>query len=280
MIRTRLAVLAVVAGMLLGSAAFAADEWNSLDLGASYSLNISEFGSGSGTIKQFDGVDMAHSIAVTGGVLYSLPSIAVVGASPTNPFWGVCIDTHEWSTSPQGAVLRQGWAPGVHSSLGTAGRLNGTVLNEIAWQHTTYLFSQFGAGIGAMTLKQKAAFQLATWEVMSGDGSAAGGGVWDPILTATRGNFTATNVKLDLLSTANDYVKAAYIGFDTNWSSALANGAFYFSGVKNNNTYQDYLVYAPVPSDNTTPDVPEIPAVALGPLGLMALGLIRRRFVK
>ena len=271
MIRTKLAVLAVVAGMLVGSAAIAAD-WNGLTVDSpQYSLTISEFGSGSGYIQQFDGGTPNIDIAVNGGVLYCLPQISVPEAT-IKPFWGVCIDTAEWSTSPQGAVLKQGWAP-THSALGTPGRLNGTVLDQNAWNRTTYLFSQFGADIGAMTNVQKAAFQLATWEVMSGDGIS--GATWGS------GNFRATNVTGTVLSEANTYVAAAYnAGFDTTWSTALANGSFYFSGVYNGNfnAYQDYLVYAPAPSNNRV--VPEIPAVALCPLGLMALGLLKRRFVK
>lgn len=266
MTRTKLTILAIVAGMLTVSAAFA-DDWNGLTLNVPYTLTITEHGTGSGTIKQFDG---ATNIAVSGGVLYSLPNISVPQAT-IKPFWGVCIDTREWSTSPQGSVLKQGWAAEGHAALGTLGRLNGTVVDELAWGHTTYLFSQYGATIGDMTNVQMAAFQLATWEVLSGDGGISGGN-W------TSGSFTATNVSGSVLSAANGYVTAAYAGFDNNWSTDLANEAFYFSGVKNNCYYQDYLVYAPTPSN--TPPVPEIPAVVLGPLGLMAFGMLKRRFTK
>lgn len=267
MIRTGLILVAFLAAMLLGTAALA-DDWNGLTAdGPQYWLTISEVGSGSGTIKQYDG---STNIAVSGGVAYCLPRISVPEAT-IKPFWGVCIDTHEWSTSPQGAVLKQGWAEEGHAPLGQAGRLNGTVLDELAWGHTTYLFSQYGSNIGAMTNVQKAAFQLATWEVLSGDGSISGGN-W------TSGSFRATDVSGSLLLEANNYVSAAYAGFDDNWSTELANESFYFSGVKNNNSYQDYLVYAPSPSTNVR--VPEIPAVVLGPLGLMGFGMLRRRFVK
>jgi|GEM_PF-3285756 len=288
MIRTKLTVLAVVAGMLVGSAAFAQLPAPLTGLTVNsplYSLDIDEFGGpGQGKITQSATVGGA-SFAYSGEVLYKLPQMSVfatdaqgnkTGSSLTGLFWGVCIDTHELSNDPQGAYLKQGWATS-HSALGAGGRLNGTVFDQIAWNHTTYLFSQYGATIGlaladgGMSNVQKAAFQLATWEVMSGDGS--GGANWGS------GKFTAEYVTGGLLSEANTYVTAAYNAGFSQWTPELANGSFYFSGVKNNNTYQDYLVYAPVPKETMLP-VPEIPAVALGPLGLMALGLLKRRFVK
>jgi hypothetical protein len=269
MTKPRIAVLAVIVAVLAGSAAFAA-EWNGLTVGNQYSLSISEFGSGSGNIKQFDGVDMTHSIAVSSGVLYSLPRITVAQATePT--FWGVCIDTREWSTNPEDATLKEGWTAGT-APLTTAGRDNGTVLDQDAWNHTTYLFSQYSSAIGAMSNQAKSALQLAIWEVMSGDGSASGGD-W------TAGNFRATNVTGTVLTEANAYVEAAYIGFADNWSSTLGDEAVYFSGVfdQNGQCYrQDYLVYAPAPVPNI-PVVPEIPATILGPLGLVALGALRRK---
>ena len=266
MTRMTFAVLVIAVAISAGSTAFAAD-WNGLTVDAPhYTLTITDYGSGSGTIKQYNG---STNIAVSGGVAYCLPLISVPEAT-IKPFWGVCIDTHEWSTSPQGAVLKQGWAD-EHAPLGTLGRLNGTVLDELAWGHTTYLFSQYGSTMGQMTNVQRAAFQLATWEVMSGDGSISGGS-W------TAGSFRATNVSGNLLAAANGYVAAAYAGFEDKWSTELANEAFYFSGVKVNNAYQDYLVYAPAPGTNCR--VPEIPAAVLGPLGLMALGMLKRRFLK
>jgi len=258
----------IMAGMLLTSAAVAAD-WNGLTINApQYLLSIADFGSGTGTIRQYDG---STNIAYTGTVFYCLPRITVAQAT-TPTFWGVCIDTHEVSANPQGAILKKGWAD-THTSLGAPGRLNGTVLNQDAWGHTTYLFSQFGATMGTMTDVQRAAFQLATWEVMSGDGSISGGS-W----INGAGNFTATNVSGALLTQANAYVKAAYEGYSDHWNNDLANQAFYFSGVRYNSTYQDYLVYAPAPGTNR--NVPEIPAAVLGPMGLMVLGMLKRRFRK
>lgn len=273
MIKTGLVIAAIAVAMVMGSAAIAAD-WNGLTINApQYSLSITDHGSGSGTIKQFSG---GTNIAITQTVLYCLPQITVQQAI-NKTFWGVCIDTHELSTSPEGAILKQGWAP-THTAPGTAGRLNGTVLNQTAWGHTTYLFSQFAATINQMTDVQRAAFQLATWEVMSGDGSISGGN-W----ANGAGNFTATNVSGThagtLLWEANNYVKAAYVGFADHWSTDLANQAYYFSGVKNNCFYQDYLVCAPAPTTNRHA-VPEIPAVVLGPLGLMAFGMLKRKFAK
>lgn len=312
MIRTRIAVLAVVAGMLLGSAAYAdllPAPLAGLTVGSpEYWLAIHESGSGSGTIQQFDTThNTTTSIAVTSGVGYSLPEISVhLTQSEANanlpadrkagPFWGVCIDTREWSLDPQGAYLRQGWEPShtdgdlwiddpysadLTKLVPATGRLNGTVLNRDAWNRTTYLFSQFGAKIGlniadgGMTNVQKAAFQLATWEVMSGDGSD--GANWGS------GNFRASGVAA-LDTQANAYVAAAYNAGFSNWSDTLADQSLYFSGVFVNTggqgpAYQDYLFYAPAPSTGGS-HVPEIPAVALGPLGLMALGLLKRRFVK
>jgi len=267
MIGTRITVLAVIVTVLAGSAVFAAD-WNGLTVGTNYSLWISESGSGWGYIQQFDagGTD----IAVDGGVGYSLPSLTVTGAA-INPFWGVCIDTHEWSTNPETATLKKGWtADGL--PLGTPGRDNGTVLSQDAWDHTTYLFNQFQDKIGNMTPVQKAAFQLATWEVMSGDGSSSGGN-WGA------GKFTATNVTGTVAGTvkweANKYVAAAYTGFGswTGSQSLYFSGAFKSGG--GNVAYQDYLVYAPAADPNLP--IPEIPAMMLGPLGLVALGALRRK---
>ncbi len=258
---------AAFAVVLMGSSAVLAADWNGLTVDAQYTLNIADFGYGSGTIKQYSGTT---NIAASGNILYCLPRIGVAQAT-VSPFWGVCIDTHEYSANPQGAVLKKGWAD-AHAPLGTPGRLNGTVLDQNAWNHTTYLFSQFGSSMGTMTNVQRAAFQLATWEVLSGDGSELGGS-W----INGGGNFTATNVSGALLTEANNYVKAAYVGFSDKWSAELANQSFYFSGVKVNSMYQDYLVYAPAPSNN---NVPEIPAVVLGPLGLFALGALRRRFAR
>lgn len=290
MIRTKLILLAVVAGILMGSAAFAdsADGWiglNGLTVGNSYMLRLYEPYSYTGGIQQYKsltgggaGVD---NIAVGGGVAFCLPSISVLvvdnlsGGATNNPFWGVCIDTHEWSTSPEGATLKQGWTATLPQ--GTMGRDNGTVLSEVAWDHTTYLFNKFGGtNIESMSVLERAAFQLATWEVMSGDGNAVDGGNW------TTGLFRAQVNQADataVFAAANTYVKAAY---DTGFGSWNGSQALYFSGAfqsGGNVAYQDYLVAAPAPADGRVP-VPEIPAVALGPLGLMVLGLLKRRFVK
>lgn len=275
----RLTLLVVVAGMLVGSAAFAADTWNGLTVGNSYTLTISEPYSYTGTIQQFKSLDSlgagVGNVAVVGGVAFSLPSISVLtvnnptGGATNNPFWGVCIDTHEWSTSPEGATLKQGWTA-APNTLGMPARANGTVIDEVAWNHTTYLFNQ--SNITNMTVAERAAFQLATWEVLSGDGDANGGN-W------ATGLFRAS-ANAGILNIANGYVKTAY---NTGFAGWTGSKAMYFSGAfqsGGNVAYQDYLVYAPAASGNGTPAVPEIPAAALCPLGLMAFGMLRRRFAK
>jgi hypothetical protein len=259
MIRTRLAVLAIVAGILVGSSAVVADTWNGLtvDTAVQYPMPLpAEYGSGSGSIEQFSG---GIDIAVNGGVGYSLPWISVVGAT-TNPFWGVCIDTREWSVKG-GTTLKKGWDPANGIPVSNVSRFNGTVYDSAAWNHTTYLFNQFGGTIGAMSDVQKAAFQLATWEVMSGDGTAAGGN-W---LT---GNFRATNVSGTLLWEADNYVKAAYVGSE-NWSDAQADKAYYL------HDGQDFLVYAPSPPIVNN-SVPEPMSLMLGIMGLGSVAGLKR----
>ncbi len=274
MTRTAIAVLAVAAVAFSGSAARASD-WNGLIVGEQYLLSVSESPlTLTGTIRQYDASN--NNIAYTGAVRYCLPDISVSSAT-VSPFWAVCIDTRELSADQEGAVLMQGWGAG-STPLTDPGRLNGTVLDANAWAHTTYLFSQFGPDIGDMTDVQKQAFQLATWEVMSGDGIA--GADWNA------GSFTATNVSGSVLTQANAYVAAAYNDTDnafTDWvAGGGANSSLYFSGVFNTNiaAYQDYLVYAPAEVPNIPPVVPEIPAALLCPLGLLAIGAIRRRFTK
>lgn len=242
----RIAILTVVVAAMVGPAAYADPIiWNGLTVGQSYNLTITEPVTYWGGIRQFN--EMGSNIAVTAAAGYTLPSISVLNvAGVANPFWGVCIDTAEWSASQEGAILQQGWANDpypVGPPVGTAGRLNGTVLNQDSWMHTTYLFSQYNSQMGAMSTEQKAAFQLATWEVLSGDGALGAG--W------ADGNFQLQSLNgpntVAVMNAANAYVAAAFDEDYANWSASLAQEAFYFSGVSVSSGgqgphFQDFLV--------------------------------------
>jgi len=278
--RTSVILLIVAVTLVTGSSAFALRVQDLTLDSVVYSLDVNENVYYTGGIQQYDPATDPWTRVTNNYVGYSLPKLTVWDRLHTNKLvdgvWAVCIDTREWATNPEAAYLKQGWAqttPGgddPHIPLSRAGRLNGTVLDADAWNHTTYLFGQYAQKIGSMSDVQKAAFQLATWEVMSGDGSATGG-TWDS------GLFTATNVAGtdpgSIRYEADQFVRAAYIGYGS-WWEPNAKQALYFTGAVVNGEYkQDFLVWAP-------PSVPEIPAVLLGPLGLAALAMLRRRLVK
>lgn len=268
--KTSVITLAMAIVVLIGSSAFALGLQDLTLDSVPYSLDVWEPVYYTGGIQQFDPASDPWTRITNSYVGYSLPKLTIWDGlhqqKLVSDVWAVCIDTREWSANPQGAYLKQGWAqgdPDPHIPLSKPGRLNGTVLNQESWGRTTYLFSQYAPAIGAMTNQQRAAFQLAIWEVMSGDGGV-GGGIWDS------GLFTAQNVTGGLKDDADGYVKAAFAG---SWSLSQADKALYFTGVMVNGEYkQDFLVYAP--------PVPEIPAVLLGPLGLAALGVLRRKLAK
>ena len=262
MIRTRIAVLAVIVALLAGAAIPAAG-WNGLTVdGDTFGVTITEHYTGySGNIAQYG----SDGITLVGGanVYWCLPKITAVGG--TNPMYGVCIDTNQFTGTPQ--QLRQGWDdPGL--LVNNPSRYNGTVLDETAWNHTTYLFSKYqndlstwwGSGTQA-DLNKSAALQLAIWEVMSGD-ATTGVADWG------NGYFRASSVSGDLKTLADSFVAEAFDdGFSSDWSQA-----YYL------HDNQDYLVYAPATVPN--PIIPEIPAMILGPLGLVALGALRRKLAK
>lgn len=275
----KLVIFAVVLVILVSSSVLA-ETWNGLTIGSTYTASIPEYYTGvgyySGVISQYASLNTStgfgyNKIAGGGSVYYSLPKIMVTNG-PT--LFGVCIDTNEYTGSP--LQLRKGWeAAGDPLDAGNnASRFNGTVKDEDAWKHTTYLFNQHGLELqtwwGAadeLSKKKAAAFQLAIWEVMSGDG--LGGANWD------NGYFTATGLGTGLGSLselANDFVAAAYGSRFANWEGS--SSALYF------HDHQDFLVYAPTTHLGGNPSVPEIPAYMLAPLGLAAFGFIRRRFIK
>ncbi len=136
--------------------------------------------------------------------------------------YGVCIDTNDYTGSPQ--QLEQGWNSGPLLT-NNPGRLNGTVLDETAWEHTTYLFSQYQSDLPTwfnndtpQNVKNVSAFQLAIWEVMSGDGGPTGGN-W------SSGYFTA-DVSPDLTALANGFVSDAFNAGFSNFTEAQANQAY------------------------------------------------------
>jgi len=248
-----LAGLVILAVLTLTSCALAGLSDLTID-GPTYAINISEYQTGiyQGNITQYG--------AAKGAVYYSLPKITFFSGQPTQfSVFGVCIDINEYTGSP--TQLRQGWdrtpPPGDQT-------FNGTVKDYGAWERTTYLFNQYANDLSTWwgTDGQKtAAFQLATWEVMSGDGS--GGANW------TSGGFTATGVTGNVQTLADAFVNDAYSNasaFSAWQVSKSADYALYL------HDHQDFLVSAPA--------VPEIPAAALCPLGLAVVGLIKRRFAK
>jgi hypothetical protein len=283
-------VLTIVLLALASSFALA-ETWNGLQVNTStsstsspiYNASIPEYYTGpgyySGTIRQYANIDssgfgIANQLINGGGsVYYSLPKITITSGANNTPWtssavmYGVCIDTNEYTGTP--LQLRKGWEAQLDplTAGDNANRMNGTVKDNLSWAHTTYLFNQYQSqlstwwGDSALSSKQNAgAFQLAIWEVMSGDGSSAGADF-------TKGYFTADGSASTLKSTADTFVAAAYnSGFDAWLASGSSNSAMYL------HDHQDFLVSAPA--------VPEFPAAALAPFGLAAFGFIKRKYAK
>lgn len=244
-------VFVLAAILVLAGSATCAEYWNGLEVdGPTYTVSFYEPWQYSGAIYQYNGATLVYS----GTVAWALPQVTVTGAT-ANPIYGVCIDTDEYTGSPM--QLRKGWdSPGALVGNNTS-RLNGTVIDEAAWNHATYLFSKYqssisGWGLGSVNA---AAFRLATWEVISGDGT--GGADW------ANGNFRAPSVSGAIQTAADQFVLAAFDSGFANWTGGASSYYLHDS--------QDILVNAPVP---------EIPTALLAPMGLGMLGLIRRRFAK
>jgi hypothetical protein len=269
MMRAKIAIALILVTLSVGSATFA-ETWNGLIVDGDYSaVSIVERSVGpfTGVIRQYTAGDQL--IQGGGNVYYCLPQISwTTLAGKSYSSYGVCIDTNQYTGSPQ--QLRKGWDSPAPLQVNNVSRLNGTVKDFAAWERTTYLFGKHQVDLETWfkdsNAVQAAAFQLAIWEVMSGDGSTTGGN-WGA------GSFTA-GMGSALIAPANAFVAEAYDGgFDAWQSGGYAESAYYL------HDHQDFLVYVPT-SYSGDPVVPEIPAVALGPLGLMAFGLLKRRFVK
>jgi len=259
-VKVLLATVVILATLFALSGSVCATDWK-VD-GQTYWIQVNEFFSQDGLIHGNGSHGVIKETGFQSGVdaWYTRPSIevydAATGGNLLSTVYGVCIDTADFVGSTRHeSTLLQGWAA---SHSGISHRYNGTVMDAASWARTTYMASQADWGIGDSSGVNASAFQLGVWELMSGDGSLAGGNF-------TSGNFRAANVSGALLSAANSYVTAGWQTLPNGWTGA---DGWYF-----HNT-QDFLIYNPDKHDNP---VPEIPASLLAPLGLSIVGLIRRR---
>lgn len=257
-----LLALIVLTMLLAATASVYAADWRVAN--QSYWIKVNEFTAQDGLIHGNGSHGVIRQTGFQSGVdcWYTRPSIevwdAATGGNLLATINGVCIDTADFVGSTRHeATLMQGW--GLDHS-GTTHRLNGTVVDPAAWARVTYMGSKADWGVNDSTGTAASAFQIATWELISGDGSGGAnfGG----------GSFSAGNVSGTLLADAAGYVNLGWQA-PLDWTGA---DSWYF-----HNT-QDFLIYNP--DRQNFPTVPEIPAGVLGPLGLTILAFVRRRMAR
>jgi|GEM_PF-2727474 len=144
--------------------------------------------------------------------------------------------------------------------------------DRIVWMAQKNPGWTYTEGPDAFDAVQNAGLQVAIWEVLR-DGSN---------FDLANGNF-----KLGSTSAGTSIADAAqqFFAASNNYTSGYANGRLYFEAGNwdaNGNKItsqngQDQLFFIIEPN---SPPVPEFPAAMLSPLGLIAVGAIRRRFAK
>lgn len=146
--------------------------------------------------------------------------------------------------------------------------------DRIVWTAQNNPGWTLASGTGAFNAVQNAGIQTAVWEMLR-DGSNF--------------NLSSGNFKLGSTSVGAQVASSAQAFFDSSsgYTPGYAANATYYKatnwtadGKKITGQYgQDQLFFIP-DYHQPGPDVPEIPTALLGPLGLIAVGFLRRKFAR
>ncbi|MCE5324504.1 hypothetical protein LLG46_14480 [bacterium] len=154
-----------------------------------------------------------------------------------------------------------------------------TVINSTAWDRVVYMvqhnteWTDTKTSDDSPTLKiQKSAIQVAVWEAISD-------GTWDINRDLGMGNFALGNISGDYSGAIRSSIASTAQGY---YDDAVANAV---DGYGSTHSYylavcsskQDLIFFVP---NYSPPDVPEVPTMLLGSIGLTMIGIIRRKVTK
>lgn len=164
----------------------------------------------------------------------------------------------------QGAIYKNtSWT----AIINTGEKPDGVVSSD-AWDMAAWLAEKnTGWSTGSYSADKGAGLQIAIWEVISDYNKSAADGNW----SLSNGNFRLSGAANAASEAWNFFSSAESAGVPTGYA---ANQQWYEAVTSG----QDQIFF--IPNYGPPPSVPEIPAMALAPLGIATMGFIKRKFAK